>query len=308
MFIPPAFDPQDYRARYKDIADHDDDFARRHYERHGRNEGRVPSPYALRENFIGLVDTSRPTLEIGPFDNPRMIGDGVEYFDVLDRAGLEKRSAELRRNRRSPDIHHVSPTGDLGIVERKYDAIFSCHCVEHQPDLIGHLRHVERMLADDAAYYIVLPDKRFCFDHFFPASDVDAAVDAYREQRRFHTATNVIRHFAFATHNDARRHWHGDHCDEDYEKNIPARTLAALEKISRERGRYLDVHAWQFTPESFEWLIEALFSLGSIKLRPARVFGTAKYRFEFTAILTRRGVLDAQSAMVRRPALRPLRP
>jgi hypothetical protein len=52
-------------------------------------------------------------------------------------------------------------------------------------------------------------------------------------------------------------------------------------------GGYFDVHCWQFTPQSFNDLIDALNRLGLVKLRVKNIFETAKNDLEFFCILQR---------------------
>lgn len=52
-------------------------------------------------------------------------------------------------------------------------------------------------------------------------------------------------------------------------------------------GDYIDVHAWQFTPESFRLITQTLFDLGFIDMKPYRVYATPRPRNEFTAVLTK---------------------
>jgi len=53
-------------------------------------------------------------------------------------------------------------------------------------------------------------------------------------------------------------------------------------------GAYIDVHAWQFTPQSFRSGIEVLSNLGLIGLEVEQVYATPHNTFEFCAILKRR--------------------
>ena len=74
-----------------------------------------------RANFLAGIDTSGSVLEIGPFDCPVFEGDNVSYFDVLDQHDLRLRAVEHGRSPdRCPPIDFVSPTGDLRIVDRKF--------------------------------------------------------------------------------------------------------------------------------------------------------------------------------------------
>ncbi len=157
---------------------------------------------------------SSRVLEIGPFCNPCMTGRNVRYFDVLDRAGLLKRAAEQGYLVVSaPKIDFVSPVGDLSVVDATFDAVVSSHCIEHQPDLVAHLAEVARILEPGGRYFLLVPDKRFCFDHFLAPSTVAGVVDAWKEGRKVHRLASVLEHRALTTHNDTARHWAGDHAD-----------------------------------------------------------------------------------------------
>ena len=50
-------------------------------------------------------------------------------------------------------------------------------------------------------------------------------------------------------------------------------------------GGYIDVHSWQFTPHSFEKIINGLYSLGMIDFSVHRLCQTVWGRLEFVAVL-----------------------
>ena len=102
----------------------------------------VAPPEFNRNDLASLVGR-QSALEIGPFTNPILRGPKVKYFDVLDKQGLIKRADAIGYAYSSPvDIHYVSSNGDLSIVDEKFDFCLSSHCIEHQPDLIHHLKQV----------------------------------------------------------------------------------------------------------------------------------------------------------------------
>ncbi len=244
------------------------------------------SPLAHRAAFLADMARETDTLEIGPFDAPIVTGPEVRYFDVLDQQGLQTRAAKLNRKPAGvPHIDYVSATGDLGIVDRKFKAVVSAHAIEHQPDLVKHLSDVAGLLEDGGRYYLLIPDKRYCFDHFIAESTVADVYQAHVEGRDRHLLKSVIEHRALTTHNDALRHWAGDHSNGSYLASIPARTKAAIAEYEAANGGYVDVHAWQFTPPSFLRLIEQLSALDAINLVPEAVYETPYNRLEFMAVL-----------------------
>ncbi|MEI7973011.1 MAG: hypothetical protein WCH11_01440, partial [Bdellovibrio sp.] len=73
-------------------------------------------------------------------------------------------------------------------------------------------------------------------------------------------------------------------CLPDIEKKTSL-IQAALEEYEKARGSYLDVHAWQFTPESFKSIIQMTRALGLSKFSCIRSYPTPKGRLEFVAVL-----------------------
>jgi SAM-dependent methyltransferase len=279
---PPTIDPDTYRASDPALGKLDDAAAIAHYRAHGRDKGVVASPLALRENLLLFIEDDISLLEIGPFCRPLKRGSKVEYLDVLDADQLRVRAGQTGNATAGVPavIHHV---GDLDIVDRTYDAVLSSHAIEHQPDLVRHFQQVERILNPGGGYFLIIPDKRFCFDHFIAESTIADVLQAHEEQRRVHTLKSVIEHRALTVHNDHRRHWAGDHGNP--ERNRAARVQAALDEHAVAAGGYVDVHAWYFVPPSFRLIVNTLRELGLIGLEIAGLYHTARDRNEFCAIL-----------------------
>jgi SAM-dependent methyltransferase len=283
--LPPEFDPHVYRSRHRDLKRFDDAALIDHYERYGRREGRLASDAIPRANFVALLPKDGPVLEIGPFSHPAATGANVRYLDIMDRAGLARRATSIGLPVESiPEIDYVSPSGDLGVVTDKMQAVVSSHCIEHQPDLIKHLQQVEAILADGGHYFVVVPDKRYCFDHYLPESTIAGVLEAHHAGRTVHTLASVIEHRALTTHNDPARHWRGDNGsplgDLEHIRGAIAEHAAAA-------GGYIDVHAWQFTPGAFREILRTLHALSLTTLAPLRVYDTPYGSNEFYAVLGR---------------------
>ena len=286
--FPEELDLAFYRRSHPDLRAMTDAEARAHFARHGIAEGRQGSPLALREALVAAVRRAPSVLEIGPFCNPVARGPNVAYFDVLDRAALQKRAATLGLDPAGvPEIAHVAAGGDLSVVADRFAAVVSAHCIEHQPDLIRHLRQVADLLEPGGHYFLIVPNRRYCFDHFIAESTLAGVVAAHREGRRAHRLESVIEHRALTTHNGVERHWAGDHLDPGYHEAMAARVRAAVAEFEAAAGSYVDVHAWQFTPGGFRSLMGALHAGGWSPLRPLRVYETPRGRNEFTAILAK---------------------
>lgn len=280
--LPPRFDETEYRTRNPDLAIGPAE-AEAHYLAEGRARGLVASPLALRENLIAMVADGRSVLEIGPFCNPLLKGLSVAYLDVLDADQLRARAREIGLDPEGCPAH-IDYVGGLEQVKRRFDAVISSHAIEHQPDLIHHMQQIERILEPDGLFCLIIPDKRYCLDHFLPESTIAQVLQAHRDRRRTHNLASIVEHVALTTHNDSHRHWAGDHGDP-----LPRDRAARLAKAMRDHdfalGRYVDVHAWYFTPDRFAEIVGALGALGLVGLEVAGVYDTAHGRNEFCAVL-----------------------
>jgi SAM-dependent methyltransferase len=283
--FPAEFDRELYRRNWPDLGHMDDANLDRHYVQDGINEGRQGSQITNRADFFNLVDTSMSILEIGPFVNPAVRGPRVKYFDVLPTEGMRQKAvAHGLDPTLCPSIDFVSETGDLSIIPQQFDVALSSHSVEHQPDLIRHFLDVAKLLAPGGHYFLAVPDKRYCFDHFIAESTIADVLDAHIRKIRFHDAASVIEHLALTTHNDATRHWKRDHGEQKYKSSVDIIRNAANMYLQN-LGTYIDVHAWQFVSESFRDIMQVLFELGFSPLKVSRVYPTVRNSNEFYAIL-----------------------
>lgn len=232
-----------------------------------------------------MISTSSRVLEIGPFAHPMVRGSHVDHLDVLPTEALRARAVSLGMDPGGvPNIRWVSSGGDLGVVTERYDAVVSSHAIEHQPDFIRHLQQVEALLRPGGSYYLLIPDHRYCFDHFLVPSTTAQVIGAHIEKRSVHTAASVIEHRALTTHNDPVRHWAGDHGDPFTDR--AARIEGALKELADAQGGYIDVHAWYFTPPSFRRIVDDLRASGFTSFAVRRMFPTRQNANEFWCILT----------------------
>jgi SAM-dependent methyltransferase len=282
--LPDSYDRDAYRAANPDLAALSDDELANHYVRFGEAEGRRADWLDSREAFAALVPPDADALEIGPYYSPLLRTPRTWFFDVLTRSEMIARAAaEGFDGSTAPAVDFVSPTGDLGIVDMTFEYVFSSHAIEHQPDLIAHLQSVERLLRPGGRYFAIVPDKRYCYDHFSAESDLADVVEAHVEKRTFHTLRSVLAESVLTTHNDCMRHWNGDHGT--YLEASAARLAEGLRDYAARAGSYLDVHAWYFTPDSLRAILAALRASEYVNLELERLYPTRKGTFEFWFVL-----------------------
>ena len=247
---------------------------------------------AHRAGFLKLINQSKASiLGIVPYFAPCFSGENVRYFDIFSQDQLRenaKRDPDPVVNPDSiPQIHYHNSDGDMSGIPETFDIVFSSHCIEHQPDLVWHLQQVHDLLSPGGTYYILQPDKRFCFDHMRPETALGEVIQAAREKRRRHTLKTLVDHHMLQTHNHAHRHWAGDHTDPGWQDGQTAGLQKALDFYDGAEGSYLDAHAWQFTPARFLQTVVFLNTIGLTDMKPKCVWPTPADRHEFAAVLVR---------------------
>ncbi len=244
-----------------------------------------------RETLLQGFGQEGLCLEIGPYFHPVAFGENVRYFDVFDTDELLRRAAADPDPTVTPDtvprMHYWDDNADLSVIRDRFVEAVSSHCIEHQPDFIEHLEKVHDLLEPGGRYVVMVPDKRFCFDHFIPLSTVGDILEAHRERRTRHTLSAVVDHYAYHTHNNPVRHWEGDHADEGHAAGFDERLRRGLGVFEQAEGAYVDVHAWYFTPDSFAHICESLFQAGHIRLKLEAMGDTRVHELEFSAIFRR---------------------
>jgi SAM-dependent methyltransferase len=281
----PEFMARYYRALFPDLAHLSDSQLNSHYHNHGRDEGRSASPCDLRAAFLSSLSPSMKVLEIGPFTAPSVRGPNVNYFDVLDADGLRTRAKAHNYPIIEPvRIDYVSPTGDLEIVPTGFDAVYSAHCIEHTPDLIGHLKQVSRILRKRGVYLLTIPDRRYTFDYFRTETGAEEILAAHKEGRTLHSRQAVMDFYLLSTHNDPAAHWRGEHGPRP-RPDIAERKELAERMLSTSESGYVDIHTWFLTPESFRRVISDVLARAKVELEVEHVYTTPFGRNEFNAVL-----------------------
>lgn len=284
--LPQEFCVDIYRALNQDLTTLKDQDLRDHYLNHGRNEGRRSNSVLDRNEFAQLIGPSDFALEIGPFANPLLSGDLRHFADYLDRAGLVDRAKSIGLNHEKiPAINHVLSQVPLADIQIDFDAVLSSHCIEHQPDLIRHFQDVEKLLAKKGGrYYLLIPDKRYCFDHQIAESTIAEIIEAHAQKRQVHTLRSVIEHRALTVENDPTLYWNKNKSSTKVATDVQ-RIKNAVEAWTLSNGSYIDVHAWYFTPDSFEEIAGLLRELGHIQMRIERMYPSRYGSNEFWVIL-----------------------
>ena len=272
------FSLEEYRLNNFDLSSLSDAQLAEHYKEYGKKEGRVISCIGNKQDFLNLLLGKTPLLEIGVFDAPSLdflaqSGDTplIHYGDYLGRDDLIARASQVGRNPHSvPEIRWVLADG-YEQIDVDYDAVVSHHCVEHQPDLVAHLWDIKSILKPGGWYLFSIPHKNHCFDYFIQESTIVDVLTAYYLRYKKPSFKSVLEHRVFTSHS----FWDGV---SPYNSEIPHmknRFQLAFDEFCD--NEYVDAHCWQFTPCSFQKIIQQLNAfelipnINELKVYPAGV-------------------------------------
>lgn len=224
--------------------------------------------------LAGLEKTDR-IIEIGPLHGPiapKAAGWATTVVDHATRAELIAKYAGHDGVDPSliQDVDIVWSGGPLSAAfpaqaQGSYKALIASHVIEHVPDLVGFLDSAAWLLdPSDGVLALAVPDKRWCFDLFRPVSTTGQLLAAHRNRSDRHSPEKLFDHNAYSASDRGRNCW-------GREKLSDLRFFARLEDAKaafdawsdRPDSPYIDCHAWQFTPSSFELAILELGEIGA---------------------------------------------
>jgi SAM-dependent methyltransferase len=235
-------------------------------------------------------------VEIGPLDRPiitREMGR-VLYVDHADTESLRAKYADDPGVRASAimEIDAVWDEEGLDPLVRRHgpvDYVVASHVIEHVPDLIGWLQAAGRALSPAGEIRLVVPDKRFCFDHHRAESTLADLLAARAAGERRPPVARIADYFLHVVDVEAADVWAGRPPPPPV---IDAGRYRWAEGVCREvraSGRYQDVHCWVFTPRRFCLLLADLVAFGALELECTMFRDTERDGLEFLVGMRRCG-------------------
>jgi hypothetical protein len=227
-------------------------------------------------------------IEIGPGHNPiapKKEGYNVHIIDHMSREELiakyKDHHVDLANIEEVDFVWQGGSYPELVGKTKHYDWIIASHLIEHTPDLIGFLNDCDSILKEDGVISLVIPDKRFCFDHYRPITGLSRIIDSHFWECTRHTPGTVAEYFLNVVSQSGKIAWnshtHGEHVFVHSIDDALQGIQSALHG-----NTYLDVHAWCFVPHSFRLIIHDLHSLGLISLKELDFYSTDGCEFFVT--------------------------
>jgi hypothetical protein len=257
---------------------------------------------ARAEILLAPVPRSALIIEIGPSYNPiapKAEGWNTKTLDHTNREGLiaHYRGEPGVDVDRIEEVDFIWSGGPLSealptALHGTFDAFVASHVIEHTPDLIAFLEAAAVLLKSDGVVVLAVPDKRYCFDYFQPLTTTGQLLAAHAERRARHTPRLAFDHFAYAVKNGGVGAW-GQHPTREMRFFYPIEEARKLFASIEANEEYIDLHAWRFTPASFQLLLLELARLGETDWRVDRI--TPANGCEFYAWLRRGGAASVAS-------------
>ena len=258
-------------------------------EQDGEQDARIGD---FRHFIRASVSRDEPAIEIGPSYNPlipKRLGFNVT---IVDHADAEELKAKYCRA--AVDLSLIEPVDVLWtggrlserIEERGFSSIVASHMIEHSTDFIGFLQDCSELLGKDKQLFLIVPDKRFCFDFLHCVTDTAKVIADHRLGRMRHSLESLFRNSSNvkAQFGETVSTFWGQHEIADL-RFIEEDSKTCLEGAIKcaESEDFFDCHENYFTPSSFFLLIEELRYLGFIDFVPRIV--TRSRGCEFLAVL-----------------------
>lgn len=225
-------------------------------------------------------------LEIGPSYcpiAPKREGYQVEVLDHADAATLKEKykghGVDLSKIEEVDYVWSGQPLHELTGKRDHYDWIVASHVIEHTPDLVSFFRQCEIMLKPDGVLCLAVPDHRYCFDVFRPASTPGEIIQAYLEKRCRHSLAAVWDHCSMIVQKGGVSTWKKNHRGAYQLIHPDLRHAQMLLEHAQKTEEYIDVHNWRFTPASFRLIVHDIRVLGYTNLRMKTFFPTQGCEF-----------------------------
>jgi SAM-dependent methyltransferase len=254
------------------------------------------------EILLAPLSPNAHIIEIGPSYNPIAPKTAGWKTKTLDHTTREALIAHYRGQpgvdvSRIEEVDFIWTSGCLtdaipNALHATFDAFIASHVIEHAPDFIGFLEAAALLLKPEGVVVLAVPDKRYCFDYFQPLTTTGQLLAAHAERRSRHTRRIAFDHVAYAVRSGGLGAW----------GQQPMREMCFFHPIEEARKlfdsisaneKYVDLHAWRFTPASFELLLLELARMGETDWRVERI--TPPSGCEFFAWLRRGGAAMAAS-------------
>jgi SAM-dependent methyltransferase len=223
-------------------------------------------------------------LEIGAAHHgtfPKRDGFRTSIVDHTDRAGLVEKYQDFPQYDMASieEVDYVLTDGVslVDVVDESFDLVYASHVLEHSTSLVHFVNECAQLLEPDGVLALVVPDSRYCFDHFRERTSLGRVIDTFHARPAVHTIGTLTEFGLYAVKHRGSTSWLSGHRgsysmvrDTDEAKNLAARAA---------EGGYIDVHNWVFTPHQLRLMLQDLHELGYVDVVECYFHETVGHEF-----------------------------
>ena len=161
-------------------------------------------------------------------------------------------------------------------------------------NLLKHLLQIYNILQPGGKLFVILPDKRFTYDHHRPLSTLSDILLTFYEDPKVHSLRTIVEASCESLESMPNSP-DVTSLQRNIMKNLTNNSNVLLNdcvekaiiKYNEANGSYIDAHRWIFTDEWFHELITSLNLLKLLPLRIEKLYRTCDNCTEFYAILVK---------------------
>lgn len=269
-----------------------------------------------------FISKEQRGIEIAPWHDglaPKRLGYRSLILDVFDTEQLRVNAAANAYidPARVADIEPVDMVGSASDLERlvatrgelmSFDYVISSHNFEHVPDAVSFLKGCAAVLKPGGRVSMVVPDRRYTFDHFRPHTTTADVLEAFIEKRQRPSPLQQFLHHSLNCHyvvsGTSRPAFHAH---DPIEHVVPFHALdeSWMQRQAGSTEGYTDVHCWAFSPRALELVLRDLHWLKLIDLELVEIteIGTHEFFVHLVKPAAGRSQKTAEAFYTQRDAL-----
>jgi len=117
--------------------------------------------------------------------------DGANYSAQTVWEGKIEEGQHYKYHDNKIGYQYITEASDLSKIKNEsYDFVLSCHSLEHVANVMKAINEWRRVLKKDGKLILVLPDKRFTFDHNRPYTTFEHLLNDYKNNVDEHDDTH----------------------------------------------------------------------------------------------------------------------
>ena len=257
-----------------------------------------PESYLLRKDFARYISflskwvdlPNLEGLEIGPLDKPLLSKNkyAVQYLDIFpEKVLIERCRANSNRDENSvvPLDYVIGNKQISEVVKHKFDYVVASHVIEHQPNMLGWLRDLTKILSANGKLFLIIPDRRFTFDLHRPLSSLGELIDNDRHQLIKPSFKSAFDQRYYHRQVSSHEIWKAKNNNQQIQIEPTFNFHNAYEFALRTENEHLDVHCNIFEPKSFFELIDSSLKLSLQPFKCTHLEETRQPFLDFIVLL-----------------------